>query len=88
VRVMSSDLLASLPALLSLDGDLSVEVDPEGMLALAVTTAVATFRVHIQTLEKGRDTRSRKLLERVQALPKLVKDAPVTNAAPADALAA
>lgn len=87
-RVMSSDLLASLPALLSLNGDLSVEVDPEGMLALAVTTAVATFRVHIQTLEKGRDTRSRKLLERVQALPKLVKDAPVTDAAPADALAA
>lgn len=76
VRVMASDLLATLPNLLKLDrdGDLVFEVDPNGMLVVEVKSAVATYRAHLQALERGRDTRSRKLLERVGAAPKPVNE--------------
>lgn len=71
VRVMQSELLAALPTLLSLqrEGDLVWKLDPAGLMMVEVTTRVASVRVYLQTLEKGRDTASRKLLERVKALP-------------------
>lgn len=69
VRVMQSDLLAIIPALLGLEcvGGLAWELDPEGLLLLRVWTKEATVCAYMQTLEEGRDTRSRKLLERVRA---------------------
>ena len=69
VRVMQSDLLAIIPALLGLEcvGGLAWELDPEGLLMVRVWTKEATVCAYMQTLEEGRDTCSRKLLERVRA---------------------
>jgi hypothetical protein len=85
-RVMQSELLAALPTLLGLqrESDLIWRLDPEGLLMVEVATRVASVRVYLQTLEKGRDTASRKLLERVKALPR-EPSAPVV---PAEALVA
>lgn len=68
-RVMQSDLLAAIPSLLMLEpyGGLSWELDPEGLLMVEISTDAAIVRAYVQTLEEGRDTRSRKLLERVRA---------------------
>jgi hypothetical protein len=69
VRVMQSDLLAIIPALLGLErvGGLAWELDTEGLLMIKVWTKEATICAYMQTLEEGRDTRSRKLLEKVRA---------------------
>ena len=85
VRVMQSDFLAVIPSLLKLaqDGSLSWELDPEGLLMVEISTDEAVFRAYMQTLEKGRDTRSRKLLERVRAPKQLAptaSDTPATTA--------
>ncbi|NNC46862.1 MAG: hypothetical protein HKO13_00310 [Sphingomonas sp.] len=84
VRVMQSDLLAVIPSLLTLapDGRLLWELDPEGLLMVETSTGEAVVRAYIQTLEKGRDTRSRQLLERVRAPKQL---APTASDTPATA---
>ncbi|GGD86884.1 hypothetical protein GCM10011515_02960 [Tsuneonella deserti] len=68
-RVMQSDLLAVVPSLLALErtGNLSWELDPKGLLMVEVSTDAAIIRAYVQTLEEGRDTRSRSLLDRVRA---------------------
>jgi hypothetical protein len=69
VRVMQSDLLAVIQSLLGLDrvGGLAWELDPAGLLMIKAWTNEAIVCAYVQTLEEGRDTRSRKLLERVRA---------------------
>jgi hypothetical protein len=83
---MQSELLATLPTLLGLqrESDLIWRLDPEGLLMVEVATQVASVRVYLQTLEKGRDTASRKLLERVKAPPR----EPSASVEPAEALVA
>lgn len=74
LAVMADDLRRALVGLYGLprEGDVTFRLDPHGLLSIEATTTLATYRVHVQTIEAERDepTRCRALREKVESLPK------------------
>lgn len=73
LAVMADDLRRALVGLCSLkrEGGLTFKLDPNGLLCVEATTALATYRVFVQAIEPERDepTRCRALREKVESLP-------------------
>lgn len=84
LAVMADDMRRALVGIYGLarESGLTFKLDPKGLLCIEATTALATYRVHVQAIEPERDepTRCRALREKVESLPK-------TEAAPVQAAA-